>query len=423
MSNKDKTERAEIEKALTNLIDYDCNEHKTEKRLFVSGVNCDPDNVLGVMKTLLERNDNDSDRVAYHAVQSFAGQEVDPETAHLIGVRFAEEMWGENFPVIIATHKNTENVHNHYAICATGFDGTRFHADAAHYRRMREVSDRLCREYGLSVIQNPQRGKAKHIGEVKAEQEGRYTVRGMIRRDMDAAIEHCFTYPQFVSTFQSLGYTLEWRGKYLRIRPDESTKFFRMDKLGEGYTYDDVRERLRENAIQRRIIPYAPYKSKEKPKGLYALYLHYCYLLGALPEQKPNNREAYAAIKEDVKRARMYSEEAKLLGKYEIHTAGELSLFTEGLSEKFKALAYARGRLRNKLRRMHNTGEMQPIKDKISEISLQMSEIRKQMKLCEDIALRSGVIEKVVNTIGEFEKEAMKRDAREKETKSKKELI
>lgn len=74
-------------------------------------------------------------------------------------------------------------------------------------------------------------------------------------------------------------------------------------------------------------------------------------------------------------------------------------MFTEGLSEKFKTLACARARLRNKLRRMHDTKTMQPIKDEISVLSLQMADLRKQMRLCEDIAARSGVIEKVVNTI------------------------
>ena len=224
---------------------------------------------------------------------------------------------------------------------------------------------------------------------------------------------------EFYNLLQSLGYTLEWRGKYLRIRPDHSTKFFRMDKLGEGYTYEDVQARILDNARNQRIIPYAPYKPKEKPKGLLALYIHYCYLLGELPKQKPNNREAYAVIKDDVRRARMYNEEAKLLGKYNINTAEELSLFTEGLSKKFKGLAYQRAKLRNKLRRMHDTTEMQPIKDEISQLSLQMAELRKQMRLCEDIAARSGVIERVVNTIDIPDKELQKKESKEAKTKNK----
>ena len=417
VSDLDKTTENETSEALKNLLWYDADESKTEQRLYVTGIRCTPDNALDVMNKNLSTFPTDSDRVAYHAYQSFAADEVDPQTAHAIGVAFATEMWGKNFPVLVTTHLNTRHVHNHYAICATGFDGKRFHADGENYRRMREVSDRLCLEYGLSVIKNPQRGKTRHIGEIKAEQEGKLTKRDIIRRDMDIAIKHSLRIQEFYNLFQSLGYTLEWRGQYLRIRPDNSTKFFRMDKLGEGYTYEDVQQRIKDNMLNRRIIPYAPYKPKEKPKGLVALYIHYCYLLGELPKQKPNNREAYAVIKEDVRRARMYNEEAKLLGKYNINTAEELSSFTEGLSNKFKELAYKRAKLRNKLRRMNDTETMQPIKDEISQLSLQMAELRKQMKLCEDIAARSGVIERVVNTIDIPDKDLQRRNPNETKTK------
>lgn len=413
----DKITENETSEALKNLIWYDADESKTEQRLYVTGIGCTPENALSVMNNNLSTYPTNSDRVAYHAYQSFAEDEVDPKTAHAIGIAFAKEMWGENFPVLVTTHLNTRHVHNHYAICATGFDGKRFHADGENYRRMREVSDRLCQEYGLSVIKNPQRGKTRHIGEIKAEQEGRLTKRDIIRRDMDIAIKHSLRIQEFYNLFQSLGYTLEWRGQYLRIRPDNSTKFFRMDKLGEGYTYEDVQQRIKDNMLNRRIISYAPYKPKEKPKGLVALYIHYCYLLGELPKQKPNNREAYAVIKEDVRRARMYNEEAKLLGKYNINTAEELSSFTEGLSNKFKELAYKRAKLRNKLRRMHDTETMQPIKDEISQLSLQMADLRKQMKLCEDIAARSGVIERVVNTIDILDKDLQRRNPNETKTK------
>ena len=413
----DKTTENETSEALENLIWYDADESKTEQRLYVTGIGCTPENALSVMNNNLSTYPTNSDRVAYHAYQSFAEDEVDPKTAHAIGIAFAKEMWGENFPVLVTTHLNTRHVHNHYAICATGFDGKRFHADGENYRRMREVSDHICQEFGLSVIKNPQRGKTRHIGEIKAEQEGRPTVRGIIRRDMDITIKHCLRIQEFYNLFQALGYTLEWRGKYLRIRPDHSTKFFRMDKLGAGYTYEDVQARILDNARNQRVIPYIPYKPKEKPKGLYALYLHYCYLLGELPKQKPNNREAYAVIREDVRRARMYNEEAKLLGKYSINTAEELSLFTGGVSNKFKGLACKRAKLRNKLRRVHDTETMQPIKDEISELSSQMADLRMQMKLCEDIAVRSGVIERVINTIDIPDKDLQRRNPSETKTK------
>ena len=95
----------------------------------------------------------------------------------------------------------------------------------------------------------------------------------------------------------------------------------------------------------------------------------------------------------------MYSEEAKLLGKNQIHTVGELSLFTEKLSEEFKVLACERAKYRNRLRRMRDSEAMQPVKDEISRLSLRMADLRRRMKLCEDIAERSGVIEQIVNAI------------------------
>ena len=418
VANVEKTIEKFDEETLKALVSYGVDDLKTEERKLVTPINCTVEDAPMEMARLNSMSKSKSDTVAYHAYQSFARGEVDAETAHQIGIRLANELWGDkDFLVVVATHVNTGTIHTHFAIGATARNLVRYHDCNETYRLMREASDRLCLEYGLSVIKNPQRGKSRHIGEIKAEQEGRLTKRDIIRRDMDIAIKHSLRIQEFYNLFQSLGYTLEWRGQYLRIRPDNSTKFFRMDKLGEGYTYEDVQQRIKDNLLNRRIISYAPYKPKEKPKGLVALYIHYCYLLGELPKQKPNNREAYAVIKEDVRRARMYNEEAKLLGKYNINTAEELSSFTEGLSNKFKELAYKRAKLRNKLRRMHDTETMQPIKDEISQLSLQMADLRKQMKLCEDIAARSGVIERVVNTIDIPDKDLQRRNPNETKTK------
>ena len=418
VANVEKTIEKFDDETLKALITYGIDDLKTEERKLVTPINCTVDNAPTEMARLNSMSKSKSDTVAYHAYQSFARGEVDAETAHQIGIKLANELWGDkDFLVVVATHVNTGTIHTHFAIGATSRDFVRYNDCTSTYLKMREVSDRLCLEYGLSVIKNPQRGKSRHIGEIKAEHEGRLTKRDIIRRDMDIAIKHSLRIQEFYNLFQSLGYTLEWRGQYLRIRPDNSTKFFRMDKLGEGYTYEDVQQRIKDNLLNRRIIPFAPYKPKEKPKGLVALYIHYCYLLGELPKQKPNNREAYAVIKEDVRRARMYNEEAKLLGKYNINTAEELSLFTERLSNKFKELAYKRAKLRNKLRRMHDTETMQPIKDEISQLSLQMAELRKQMRLCEDIAARSGVIERVVNTIDIPDKDLQRRTPNETKTK------
>ena len=257
----------------------------TEEKKFVTGINCTPENANEVMLALLEGVDS-SDIQAYHGYQSFKPGEVTPDVAHAIGVQLANELWGEDFPIIVATHIDKGNVHNHFCIPATGFSGRRYHDCNATYKLMRETSDKLCREYGLSVIENPSKDKHKHIAEVHAEKKGIPTMRDQIRADIDAVANNEFLSKNFYNRMRSLGYSFERRGQYLRIKPYGYNKFFRLDKLGAGYTEEDIEARIRNNARARQWapIPYYQPTLREKPKGLYALYLHYCYLLGVIPK-------------------------------------------------------------------------------------------------------------------------------------------
>ena len=101
-------------------------------------------------------------RVCFHGYQSFQADEVTAEIAHQIGVKLAQELWGDRFEVVVATHCNTGHYHNHFVLNSVSFaDGLKFDNTPADYARMREVSDRLCREYAISVIENPG-GRAKH---------------------------------------------------------------------------------------------------------------------------------------------------------------------------------------------------------------------------------------------------------------------
>ena len=107
----------------------------------------------------------------------------------------------------------------------------------------------------------------------------------------------------------------------------------------------------------------------------------------------------FEVMKEDLKKMEKYSKEADLLGGNHIETAEDLSRYSERISAEFKSLATQRKKLRNTLRRMRDTEAMQPLKDQISDLSERMGKLRKDMKLCEDIAERSGVVECIVNTI------------------------
>ena len=139
---------------LHNVIDYVEADYKTEKQFYVSGVNCNPKTALEEMTITKEQYGKTGGILGFHAFQSFAEGEVTPEQCHAIGVRLAEEMWGDRFEVVVSTHLNTNHYHNHFVINSVSFkDGKRYYDKRETYAELRRLSDSLCEEYGLSVIQ------------------------------------------------------------------------------------------------------------------------------------------------------------------------------------------------------------------------------------------------------------------------------
>ena len=394
----------ESEKLAAEILGLPYGHFATEEKKFVSGINCTPENAKEIMLSLLEDTDS-SDIQAYHGYQSFKPGEVTPDVAHAIGVQLANELWGEDFPVIVATHIDKGHVHNHFCLSATGFSGKRYHDCKATYKLMRETSDRLCREYGLSVIEKPKQQGAKHIAEVHAKQQGIPTIRDQIRADIDSVVKYEVTLKSFYKRMQLLGYRFEYRGQYLRIKPYGYNKFFRMDKLGAEYTEEGLQARMAynwRNGLLRALPIYKP-TLQEKPKGLYALYLHYCYLLGAVQKTVPQDPEVYAAIREDVRRARMYNEHAKFLGKYNLNTGEDLQRHEQMVDTQISALCKERQALRNKLRWMKDSEKMQPIREEIYAISAKIKPLRKEQKMCKDIYERSTAVARTAEQI-EFPK-------------------
>ena len=138
---------------LDRLIDYAINGEKTENKLYVSGINCMPDTALYEMTNVKKQFFKNGSIECYHGYQSFAEGEVTPEQVYEIGVKLAEEIWRNKFQVIVSTHLNTDNIHNHFVLNSVSFlDGKRFCNTKKDYAVMRKVSDRLYEEYGISVL-------------------------------------------------------------------------------------------------------------------------------------------------------------------------------------------------------------------------------------------------------------------------------
>ena len=251
---------------LSDVIRYAVNSEKTQQtdnedctvvHRFVSGINCSPSTARDEMLAVKKRFGKESGTVAYHGYQSFAPGEATPEMAHEIGKKLAARLWGDRYQVIVATHLDKENhLHNHFVLNTVSFvDGIKYHRTKKDYHDMQTVSDKLCREYGLSVIEHPQRGKSKHYGEWRAEQEQRPTWRGLIRADIDEAIRQSMTERQFFENLRKKGYEIK-TGKDISVRPPGKERFVRLIRnFGDDYSIGAIRRRILAQSRPERPAP------------------------------------------------------------------------------------------------------------------------------------------------------------------------
>ena len=425
---------------LSDVIDYAVNSEKTRMtdetaavmQQFVSGVNCHPATAREEMIAVKKRFGKEDGTVAYHGYQSFAPGEATPELAHEIGVKLAHQLWGDKYQVIVATHLDKDShLHNHFVVNTVSFlDGIKYHRTEKDYYEMQRASDALCREYGLSVIEEPQHGKSKQYGEWRAEQEGRPTWRGLIRTEIDEVICQSMTERQFFDNLRKRGYEIKV-GKDISVRPPGKERFVRLTRnFGEEYTLDGIRNRILSQS--RRVLPEpepkrkvycarvkGDFKTARKITGFRALYFHYCYLLGIFPKNQPkNNKRLNFLLREDLVKLDAISEEARLLARNHIDTAEQLSSYKEGLEAKIESLTADRKALYRKQRTVAvkaDEDRLSAVREQITAVSKELSALRKEVRLCDDIAIRSGVIREKIKAVREDEQSQGKENKRDEQ--------
>ena len=413
---------------LTNLLRYATQQRKTvvqeegvPVKQFVTGIHCAPATARQEMQAVKKRFGKEKGVIAYHGYQSFAPGECTPEMAHEIGVKLARQLWGDQYQVLVATHLDKENhLHSHFVINTVSFvDGKKFYRSGLDYRAMREDSDALCREYGLSVIETPQPGKSKHHAEHRAEQQGKPTWRSLIKQDVDTALRQSMTERQFFHALQQMGYEVKV-GADISVRPKGKERFFRLGRnLGENYTPAGIRRQLLEQSRPEREYRPQPRKVKfhgqmkpaRRATGFRALYYHYCYLLGIFPRNKRRlPRRVPPALREELLKGEQFSQEVRLLSRYKIDTVEQL----EDHQGKVKAALEERISQRAALYRQFRSVAVQSdperkdwVKQEISNLTGQIKKLRKEVALCEDIAQRS---EKMRENLEQKQIESRNRD-------------
>jgi hypothetical protein len=406
-----------------DVLNYAINSEKTEQQHFVSSLNCSIDTAREEMTATKRRWGKTDGNTAYHGYQAFMPGEVTPQIAHEIGVKLAEKLWGDRFEVVIATHLDRGHLHNHFVLNSVSFaDGYKFYDSQRFYRRMQRESDKLCREYRLSVIEDPKPGRSKHHAEIAAEREGTPTWRSLLKAEIDEAISQSMTENQFVTNLKKRGYRVKLRGKDISVCPagkaDIPQNYCRLGKnFGEEYYRDGLMKQIRNQGrpkfpepeprrTVRTVKVKGNLKAARKVTGFRALYFHYLYLLGKLPKNKPRTPEkVHILYREDLLKIERISKEITLLCRYKIDTEEQLNSFKKGLEEEIRSLADKRQGLRNSIRRPQNEKAVTDIKAQISHISNQIGRIRKEVILMKDIATRSAQIkEKTQKTWQEKEK-------------------
>lgn len=411
--------------ALEDVIAYAGREAATNQRQLVTGVNCTAETARSEMIAVKKRFRKEDGTIAYHGYQSFREGEVTPEQAHRIGIRLAEKLWGERYQVLVATHVDkASHIHSHFVINTVSFvDGRKFYRSNEDYTRMREVSDRLCREYGLSVVRRPE-GKRENYSEWSAEKNGKPTNRSLIRADIDRAVAASLTGAEFFRVLADMGYELKLTaesGKTLQrpsLRPQGAARFYRFDRLGEEYTLDAIESRILDRIRrqepfpkdeQRRYRKYrAEHPSHTKAKGIAALYYYYCYELHILVHFPDSAPRFSAAMRQDLRKLDRLDEQTRFLAENQIETYADLDKYQRHASGKITTLTAERVDLRNKLKRTIRTGDepaVEEVKQQIAGISGEIRKLQESQKICESVRRRAEDIRAQLDALQNERKE------------------
>ena len=412
-ANPEKTDENQYNKAemqaLHNVMAYAADGYKTEKRLYVSGVNVTPDTATYKMQQTKLRYGKTDGIIAFHAIQSFKSGEVTSELAHKIGVEFAKEMWGDRFEVLIATHLNRQHLHNHFVINSVSFaDGKKYYDNTENYNLMKKISDRLCEENNLSVIRNP-KSKGRHYAEVMAEKNGYPTIRGQIKDELDEIIKCSYTYEQFWKILKQRGYEVKRDVRYIALKHAYSQRYIRLKSLGKNYSEEAIRQRIiaARNGIRILDKPATDYNAwlkKYEPiklHGFKALYYHYLYLFGKIRKKETPQRVSFYMREELIKFER-YQKQFHFLIDNDIETTEQLSSFKENTELKISESVIQRSRLYGKT----------DSTDEIKTINAELQKFRKDMRMCNNIFQDIETIREHQKTVELLEREASKHSDR-----------
>ena len=290
-------------------IHYVLNGDKTQEQILTAHLNCEPGRELRQMLETKSQYDKEDGVQYYHMIQSFRPGEVSPELALEIAQTLVEEHL-PGYQAVIGVHVDKEHIHAHIIFNSVNADtGEKYHSSPqSYYRQIRAISDRLCREHGLSVILEGQGARAVSYAEWLRQSSGQPTFRAMLEADLRDAIQDANDLGHFFLLMEHKGWEIK-HGNRLGFRLRGQDRFMMPGRKKSLFTEEGIRAAIQgelsaiEQGLRPAIIPrpaYRPFRPHPKYKGFLALYVHYLYLLGKArqrqypPRMTPQLRQAAA---------------------------------------------------------------------------------------------------------------------------------
>jgi len=425
VDNPNKTELNSGMQDFVNVFSYDTNPIKTNNKEFVTAINCLKEIALQQMIMTKQQFGKEDKYIAWHGYQSFKPDEVTPELCHEIGVKLAKQMWGcglpvttsdcdskqkhrpsrearPRFQVIVSTHLDKDHLHNHFCFNSVSYlDGKKYNYSKSEMQRLRNLSDELCKEYGLSVIETSGKSKAPSRALYLAEKNNEPTKYNLMRMAIDEAIRISPTPKEFVKIMRKKGYIVDInpQRKYPTIRSVNDSRNTRLKTLGVNYDWNNIVEQIytqdnftlfpaykefnRESKTKyvkpEKYIFKGSFESVKKVTGLKALYLYYCYRLGYLPK-KNQHKPLSPEMKQAWRKIDKLSAQVRLISKYNLNDTNEVKQFIADNQEQIVLITNQRKQVYNKLRRCKDTNKILNLKSERDICTKQLTKLRKEIK-------------------------------------------
>ena len=400
-----------IKKNLDAVINYAKNGDKTENGILVSAINCLPETAYSQMmltKKIFHKKDG---RLGYHIIQSFNGNEVSPEKCNKIGIELAEQLWGDKYQVLVCTHTNKQNVHNHIVLNSVSFiDGSKYHNSNVEIALLRETNDDLCRKYDLSIIETKQANKGKDIAKSRIANYNRNSGKmELIKSDIDEAIKEATKYQEFIDILSFKGYYIKKSGNSMSISSPYYNRNIRLARtFGEDYTFDNIKTRIYQSAIYDRYFKkndnekvykvkiYDGIKinqEKLKTSSFYRLYVHYLYLLGKLPP-KIHYEERTKEYYKEINKFNKLADEMNLICTYNLESKEDVQNLRIKYIEEVTPLKANRENLRQSYKKATNEADKTILQAKIDITTEDINKINNKIKTCKRIITKAEKGEK-----------------------------